>query len=59
MFDRQPDLIVREETVNGEPGLVATAGDRVFAVLTVALGESGIESVWVVRNPAKLAPWSG
>ncbi|GAB3196549.1 RNA polymerase sigma factor SigJ [Nocardioides hungaricus] len=60
VLDRQPDLAVREELVNGEPGLLATDGDgRPLAVVVLATTRGGkVESVWAVRNPEKLGAWS-
>ncbi|MFD1494004.1 MULTISPECIES: RNA polymerase sigma factor SigJ [Microbacterium] len=57
--DRQPDLIIGEELVNGEPGLAATDGeDRTLAVLALAATDDGrIARVWAVRNPQKLEMW--
>ena len=59
VLDRQPDLTVHEELVNGQPGLVATdSEDRTLAVLALATTESGkIKQVWAVRNPQKLQIW--
>ncbi|WGW11293.1 RNA polymerase sigma factor SigJ [Saxibacter everestensis] len=59
VFDRQPDLIVREELVNGEAGLIATDGEgRALAVITLASTFEGrVEHVWAVRNPEKLGVW--
>ncbi len=59
VIDRRPDLAIREETVNGEPGLVATDGeDHTLAVLALAATTRGrIRHVWAVRNPRKLAIW--
>ena len=42
VLERQPDLTIHEELVNGEPGLVATDGDgHTRAVLALAVSESG------------------
>ncbi|MDF1488391.1 RNA polymerase sigma factor SigJ [Tessaracoccus caeni] len=59
VLDRQPDLTVHEELVNGEPGLVATdSHDHTLAVITLATTRSGkIKHVWAVRNPEKLEVW--
>ncbi|MGC3955531.1 MAG: RNA polymerase sigma factor SigJ [Propionicimonas sp.] len=59
-YERQPDLILREELVNGEPGLVATdAHDHTLAVLALAATKHGkIKQVWAIRNPQKLEFWS-
>ncbi len=60
VLDRQPDLTLREDVVNGEPGLVAGDGHgRAVAVIAVAVtGSATIERVWAVRNPEKLATWT-
>lgn len=57
MFERQPDLLVREGIVNGELGLVASAGDRTLAVIALAVEDRTITRVWAVRNPEKLRAW--
>lgn len=58
VLDRQPDLAVREDVVNGELGLVATDGaGRTLAVLTLALDGGRVRQVWAVRNPEKLRAW--
>lgn len=59
VLDRQPDLAIHEELVNGEPGLVATdSHDHTLAVITLATTETGtIRYLWVVRNPEKLEAW--
>ncbi|MCT1691592.1 RNA polymerase sigma factor SigJ [Brevibacterium sp. p3-SID960] len=60
VYERQPDLIIREELVNGEPGLVATdAHDHTLAVLALAATNHGkIKQVWAIRNPQKLEVWA-
>ncbi|MGC3954270.1 MAG: sigma factor-like helix-turn-helix DNA-binding protein [Propionicimonas sp.] len=59
VLDRQPDLSIHEELVNGERGLVATdSHDHTLAVITLATSDSGkIKHVWAVRNPEKLEVW--
>jgi hypothetical protein len=39
--------------VNGAPGLVFEAGEDAF-VLTLSVGERGVNDVWIVSNPEKL-----
>ncbi|MBQ3359143.1 MAG: hypothetical protein IJG47_09610, partial [Microbacterium sp.] len=48
---------LRRVSINGDPGLVALAGER--AVATVCASERGgrIAELWIVRDPAKLANW--
>ena len=58
VLDRQPDLVVHEETVNGAPGLVATSAGRALAVISLALRDGLVESLWAVRNPDKLQAWN-
>lgn len=55
---RQPDLGVEPAVVNGAPGLVATAGERTVAVISLGVVDGRISHLWVVRNPAKLAAWN-
>ncbi|UPL14742.1 sigma-70 family RNA polymerase sigma factor family protein [Microbacterium galbinum] len=49
---------LRRVSINGDPGLVALAGER--AVATVCASERGgrIAELWIVRDPAKLANWA-
>lgn len=60
VYERQPDLTIREELVNGEPGLVATdTQDRTLAVLALSATTDGkINQVWAIRNPEKLQVWT-
>ena len=60
VLDRQPDLAVRDESVNGDPGLIAADRDgRTLAVLAFTSTVSGkITQIWAVRNPEKLHAWS-
>lgn len=41
--------------VNGEPGVVLTLDGHPDSVVTLRLGPSGVEDVYIVRNPDKLA----
>jgi RNA polymerase sigma-70 factor (ECF subfamily) len=61
VLDRQPDLVLHDELVNGEPGLVATDGEGgTLAVLALVATVGGtITQVWAVRNPDKLEAWHG
>lgn len=61
VLDRQSDLVIHEELVNGEPGLVATdSEDRTLAVVALATTDAGkVKRVWAVRNPRKLEMWHG
>lgn len=60
VYERQPDLTIREELVGGEPGLVATdTHDRTLAVLALTANADGkINQVWAIRNPEKLEVWA-
>lgn len=57
VHERQPDLTLQEEQVNGELGLVATGGGHTLAVLTLSHRAGKVERVWAVRNPNKLGAW--
>ncbi|GAA3942391.1 RNA polymerase sigma factor SigJ [Microbacterium soli] len=57
--NRQPDLTIREELVNGEPGLVVTGGGQTLAVICLGHHHGKIAHIWAVRNPEKLAAWGG
>lgn len=58
--DRQPDLVLRDDLVNGEPGLVATdahGGTLAVVALSVTAART-VDRVWAVRNPEKLQGWA-
>jgi len=56
---RVPGLALDDAVVNGEPGLVARdAAGTVVAVVAARTGPAGIDRLWVVRNPDKLARWN-
>ncbi len=59
VLERQPDVVIREEVVNGELGLVAAdSRDLTLAVVSFVTTEDGrISRVWAVRNPRKLDRW--
>ena len=51
-------LELRETTVNGQPGLVATHEGVTVGVYAFAIAGDRIQRIWVVRNPQKLRRWS-
>ncbi len=57
VYERQPDLTIREELVNGELGLVAAGAGRTLAVISLSHIAGKIDHVWAVRNPEKLEAW--
>lgn len=59
VLDRQPDVTIHEELVNGEEGLVATdSQDHTLAVLALTVTEGGkVKDIWAIRNPHKLEAW--
>lgn len=57
VYERQPDLAIREELVNGELGLVATGAGHTLAVISLSHHGGKIDHVWAVRNPQKLEAW--
>ena len=52
----QPGLGVSIETVNAQPAIVFWDGDAPHAVTTLAVAGGRVVAVYVVNNPAKLAP---
>jgi RNA polymerase sigma factor (sigma-70 family) len=59
VLERQPDLTVRDASINGSRGLVAAdCDDRTLAVVSLAVTDDGrIDRLWAVRNPEKLDAW--
>ena len=60
---KAPELSVEERDINGERGLVVSAGDQVVGTVslgTMTSGDGGgrIHDVWIVMNPDKLAAWN-
>ncbi|MFE2960583.1 RNA polymerase sigma factor SigJ [Nocardia tengchongensis] len=47
-----------ERTVNGQPGLVAEVDGAVVSVYAFDIADGRITRIWVIRNPAKLRPWT-
>jgi len=57
------ELSVEERDVNGERGLVVSAGDQVVGTVSLGTKTSGdgggrIHDIWIVMNPDKLAAWN-
>ena len=53
----QRAMLIREELINGEPGLVATGAGHPLAVISFSHRGGRIGKVWAVRNPLKLGAW--
>jgi RNA polymerase sigma-70 factor (ECF subfamily) len=54
--ERSGPVELRPADVNGQPGVVGTdPGGRVVGVLTLAVADGRVQSVWAVVNPDKLA----
>ncbi|GAA2143171.1 RNA polymerase sigma factor SigJ [Actinomadura napierensis] len=53
-----PDITIAERTVNGQPGLVASADGAGLAVIAFEVAGDRITHIWAVRNPEKLRPWT-
>jgi RNA polymerase sigma factor (sigma-70 family) len=47
-----------ERTVNGEPGLVGLENGVTVTVFAFDIAGDRIKHIWVIRNPAKLRPWT-
>ncbi|MDL5350339.1 hypothetical protein [Microbacterium sp. zg-YB36] len=54
---RAPDLVVMEQTVNGQPGPVAEQHDSLAVVLAFEIVGGLIQHIWAMRNPQKLRAW--
>ncbi|GAA2161760.1 RNA polymerase sigma factor SigJ [Actinomadura napierensis] len=55
---RNPDLVMLERTVNGQPGLVAQRDGVTVSVYAFEIADGRIKHVWAIRNPDKLRPWT-
>jgi RNA polymerase sigma-70 factor (ECF subfamily) len=51
-------LAFLERTVNGQPGLVAQQDGVTVTVFAFGIAGDRITSIWAVRNPGKLRPWT-
>ncbi|MDX7998036.1 RNA polymerase sigma factor SigJ [Xenorhabdus sp. Reich] len=56
-FERQHNLQIEEEYVNGEPGLVGKVAGHTVTVISTYIKEGRIKDIWVMRNPEKLTVW--
>ena len=54
-----PAVVLEEQTVNGQPGLVATQDGVTVTVFAFEVVADRISRIWAVRNPDKLRPWNG
>ncbi|HEY5397622.1 MAG TPA: hypothetical protein VIL16_19730 [Trebonia sp.] len=55
---RRPGLTILEQTVNGQPGLVAQQNGVTVTVFAFDIAADKITHIWVIRNPDKLRPWT-
>ncbi|HEY2442371.1 MAG TPA: sigma factor-like helix-turn-helix DNA-binding protein, partial [Streptosporangiaceae bacterium] len=53
-----PGLTILERTVNGQPGLVGQQDGVTVAVFAFDIADGRITSIWIMRNPDKLRPWT-
>jgi len=51
-------LVIRESTVNGQPGLIAQLNGVTNTVYAFQVADDRITRLWVVRNPEKLTLWA-
>jgi RNA polymerase sigma-70 factor, ECF subfamily len=56
--DTNPDLVMLERTVNGQPGLVLQQGGVTGTVMAFEIAHDRIIRIWAIRNPEKLRPWT-
>ncbi len=59
LLRRQPEVELREEDINGTPGLTVRIADAVIAVLAMDARDGLITDLWMVVNPDKLHAWTG
>jgi RNA polymerase sigma factor (sigma-70 family) len=52
-----PQLTLVERRVNGQPGLVGVEAGVISTVIAFDISHGTVRSLWVVRNPDKLALW--
>ncbi|OLT36982.1 RNA polymerase subunit sigma-24 [Actinomadura sp. CNU-125] len=55
---RAPNLTILKRTVSGQPGLVAQHDGVTVTVAAFGVQGDRIKSIWAVRNPDKLWPWT-
>lgn len=55
---RAGNLVMRKQTVNGQPGLVLEEGGVTVTVMAFAVADDRIKHIWAVRNPEKLQSWT-
>ena len=55
---RAPGMILLERTVNGLPGLVVQQDGVIVTVMAIDVAGDRIRTIWAVRNPEKLRPWT-
>lgn len=59
IYRRQPDLVISESTISGQPGSLARDGHgRLLGTVSFGLVGSRIGDLWVMRNPDKLMSWA-
>ncbi|NUT46032.1 MAG: RNA polymerase sigma factor SigJ [Saccharothrix sp.] len=52
------DFTILERTVNGRPGLLIQNDGVTASVYAFDIANDRITSIWVIRNPEKLRPWT-
>jgi RNA polymerase sigma-70 factor (ECF subfamily) len=57
LLSRQADIDLSVAPVNGRAGLVARRGGRVVAVLSLAVVDASVTTVWISLNPTKMHGW--
>jgi RNA polymerase sigma-70 factor, ECF subfamily len=53
------DMVIRESTVNGRPGLIAEQDGVTVSVYAFQVAADRVTRLWIIRNPEKLKPWLG
>jgi hypothetical protein len=52
-----PAVSLRQESVNGAPGIVVCRAGRVTGVLSIRVERRRVREAWLVVNPRKLTHW--
>jgi RNA polymerase sigma-70 factor (ECF subfamily) len=58
LVGQAPALTILERTVNGQPGLIVQDNGTTVTVFAFDVTGDQISSIWAIRNPDKLRPWT-
>jgi RNA polymerase sigma-70 factor (ECF subfamily) len=58
ILGEQPGVEILEQSVNGQPGLLAQLDGTTVAVIATNVANDAITHLWIVMNPDKLRAWT-